>query len=161
DDVVLSAVIDLDAGSVEADHVARGRGGAADRVGIAAADFDAEDEVAGRGAGSTADGLDAHRASAGGIDADEVTLDQVAGGGRPRAADGVDAVDLVARDDVARPRRQAADGAAAGVADVDAVVLVRLGGGALRVGADEVAGNRAAAALEFDAVEAEAVDRQA
>src|SRR5262249_51985420 len=107
------------------------------------------------------DRLGAHRARASGVDADEVALDQVAGGGAARAADHVDAVDLVARGDVAGSGCQAADGAVAGVADTDAVVLVRLGGGALRVGADEVAGDRGAAALQLDAVEAKAVDRQA
>src|SRR5262249_12385606 len=146
---------------VEADHVTRPGGGAADRVGVAAGDLDAEDEVARGGAGGAADRLGAHRARASGVDADEVALDQVAGGGGACASDHVDAVELVARGDVAGSGCQAADGAVAGVADTDAVVLVRLGGGALRVGADEVAGDRGAAALQLDAVEAKAVDRQA
>src|SRR5262249_51731261 len=113
DDVALAAVIDLDAGAVEADHVAGASGGAADGVAVAAGDRDAEQEVAGGGAGQRSAGADGDRAGAGRVDADEVALDDVAGGGPGhvggQGADDVDAVQAVTRTDVAQGGGGAAD----------------------------------------------------
>src|SRR5262249_3134404 len=83
-----------------------------------------------------------------------------AGRGRGRGADDVDAVAEVARDDVAEGGSQAADDVVRGVADADAVELVRRGGATGRVGADEVAGDHVAAGLGLDAVGVEVPERQ-
>src|SRR5262249_46381480 len=145
DDVLLAAVVYLDAGAVEADDVAGPGHGPADGVGVAARDLDAEEVVAlrrARGRGRL--GAVADAALAVGGDADEVVLDQVARRRRGQRADDVDAVDGVARGDVAVGQVGRADLVVGGVFDADAVAAVGEGAvgharGAGRVDADEVA----------------------
>src|SRR5207253_2960044 len=97
DDVLLSAIIHLDAGAVQANDVARSRCGAADGVEVATADLNAEQVVALRRARSGGRfGAIPDAALAIGGDADEVVLDEVPRRGRGERPDDVNAVDRVA-----------------------------------------------------------------
>src|SRR5207302_2619032 len=126
--VALPAVVDLNAGAVEADDVASPRHGAADGVVVAAGDLDTEQEVAGirtEGAGVRDGGrADAHATDAVGGDADEVALDKVPRRRRGERALDVDAVQGVPRGDVAIRRRRGADLVVGGVDNADAIAAV-------------------------------------
>src|SRR5262249_27615696 len=167
DDVALAAVVDLDAGAIEADHVADPGDRAADGVVVAAGDLDAEQVVAlGRARRWSRLGAVAHAAHAVGGDTDEVTLNEIVRGRRGQRADDVDAVDGVARGDVAVRHVGRADLVVGGVLDADAVALVGEAaiGHARRAGwidADEVARDQVGVRLDDDAVAGEVGDVQA
>src|SRR5438067_1425055 len=92
-----------------------------------------------------------------GGDADEVALDEVAVAGVEHG----DAVAVVAGDNVAVRRCGAADGVRVLVVNADPVRCIGLGHRAVRIGADEVAGNQAIRFLKDNPLGSKAVDAQA
>src|SRR5215472_17941160 len=101
DNVTLTSVVNHNTVDVETHNVCCSCRAAANRVGVAARNFDAKKEVARRSCWRMV-GVDADRASTCGISAYKVALNQVARCGGSRAPDDVNTVHEVAGYDVPR-----------------------------------------------------------
>src|SRR5262249_25065443 len=123
DNVIFCSVVNRNAVDVETDNVSCGCRVAANRVEVAARNFDAKKEVA-RGSWWRKVGVEAHRASTRSIGAYKVALDQVARCGGCQASDDVNTIHGVARYYVPRGWCGAANYVARCIRNVNAVVLV-------------------------------------